>query len=86
MCLKMDVPGMGTAIICGRGRERAKPCKFCLANGGRKIPSTKLCDFPLGKGTCDAPICDRHATAIGPDLDHCPVHSQQARLFPTEVA
>jgi hypothetical protein len=63
-------------------KQRMKDCKFCLANGGRKVPSTKLCDFPIGNGkTCDAPICDRHATGAGPDIDHCPVHSQQQGLF-----
>lgn len=60
-------------IICSRGR-RTPPCKFCQANGSFK-PSTKLCDFPVGEGkTCDAPICDRHATSVGPNQDYCPVH------------
>ena len=65
-------------IICSRAR-RVPPCKFC---SGFK-PSTKLCDFVLGEGsggksavTCDAPMCDRHATNVGPNKDYCPIHKE----------
>ena len=38
---------------------------------------TLLCDFPVGNGkTCDKPICESHATEIGPDTHYCPAHAQ----------
>lgn len=43
-----------------------------------------LCDFVTGATiggkpiTCDAPMCETHRTAVGPNLDHCPKH-QEAR-------
>ena len=65
-------------IICSRGRKRLPPCKFCQVNGGKVVPSNKLCDFPVGHGkTCDAPMCDAHATNLGTDVDVCPIHKGQ---------
>lgn len=60
------------AIVCSRGR-RKQLCSVaeCYSNG------TLLCDFPDAKrksGTCDKPVCHRHATKIGPDVDYCPAH------------
>jgi hypothetical protein len=68
----------GTTFICCGSRRRPPKCKFCSK------PSTKLCDFPIhgskkGK-TCDAPICDDHATSVGEDRDFCPPHSKQEEL------
>ncbi len=65
------------AIICSHGR-RAPKCRFCDRT------SAKLCDFLLigskaGK-TCDAPLCDRCATSVGPDRDLCPPHARQGTL------
>jgi hypothetical protein len=67
--------GDTVAIVCTRGRRPPK-CRWC------DKPSTKLCDFPLNIGqlqliapkTCDAPMCDEHAHAVGVNLDHCPLH------------
>lgn len=63
------------AIVCTGGARR-KRCKC-----GR--PSTKLCDFKLtgakASKTCDAPLCPRCATSIGPDRDLCPAHARLAR-------
>lgn len=67
-----------TAIACGK--TSTVSCKFCLANGRGRRPATKLCDAIVEAGvtgpvrTCDAPICDQHATAVEPGLDVCPVH------------
>ncbi len=37
--------------------------------------STALCDWALSDGsTCDAPLCDDHATEVGPDRHLCPKH------------
>lgn len=74
-CELIEIPGMGTGIICSRG-VRAKKCQFCGA------VCTKECDYPTAKksGTCDAKMCDRCATAGGVDLDYCPNHA--AFVFP----
>jgi len=46
----------------------------------------KLCDFELHGGrTCDAKLCARHATTVGPERDFCPPHAKigqrQGRLL-----
>ncbi len=75
--------GQVQMIICGRSHRRAPDCHFC------HLTSTKLCDHPVvgsksGK-TCDLPICDRHATSVGPDRDFCPNHAAQ-REFVLEAS
>lgn len=70
------LPGV-TMIVCRRGaRPRAAPCDLAGCNREH----TKLCDFPLrGKragATCDAKICDAHATQVGPGRDYCPAHAR----------
>ena len=48
--------------------------------------SVALCDHPAGQDlagkplTCDAPMCERHRTRVGPNLDHCPRHATQLQL------
>lgn len=48
-------------------------------------PSSKLCDAEVGttlRGdhlTCDMPLCDQHATSVGPDRDYCPRHIRTPR-------
>lgn len=52
--------------------------------------SVALCDFvvgkrvemgdPMGDRTCDAPVCERHRTTIGPNRDHCWRHAKQQAL------
>jgi hypothetical protein len=79
-CSIVNLPGGGVAIV-KHAAGRTKKCRFCEKS------STKLCDFVTGKTlgganiTCDAPICDRHATPIktSPDadqLDYCPRHAK----------
>lgn len=35
-----------------------------------------LCDHLRGDGqTCDAPLCEEHATEVGPDRHRCPEHA-----------
>jgi hypothetical protein len=70
---------VGNAIICTRGGRRLPKCRWCSCQ------STKLCDFPLtgeeaGK-TCDAPICDVHATSVGSNRDYCPPHTRYAEAL-----
>lgn len=65
-------------IVCSREPARLH-CKFCCGIGRPNVPATKLCDYPLGRGrTCDAPLCDRHATRVGEnnDNDRCPIHKE----------
>lgn len=70
-----------------KGNRGFRHCVFCLRekllqHGG------KLCDGKVARGTCDAPICDFHATHVeGKDLDFCPNHRNQApRTLFDEVA
>jgi hypothetical protein len=35
-----------------------------------------LCDYPVGDGTCDAPICRKHARTVGPNRHYCPWHAE----------
>lgn len=66
--------GKMTGIICSRNGP-AKTCRFCREKG-RKRKATKLCDFKLGAYvTCDAPMCDFHATPVAPEKDLCPPHN-----------
>lgn len=40
--------------------------------------SSRQCDAPVGDGTCDMPLCEEHATRVGPDRDLCPKHAEAA--------
>lgn len=50
-------------------------CQRCMRTAGY------LCDFPIGPGTCDAPICERHAIDVGfgPEIHYCPRHARETR-------
>jgi|HubBroStandDraft_2_1064218.scaffolds.fasta_scaffold326251_2 hypothetical protein len=40
--------------------------------------ATILCDFDIGGAegeTCDMPLCQDHATEVGPDRHYCPKHA-----------
>lgn len=74
-CAHIDLGGGVRGIVCTSGRKPApKRCSGC----GEPTASLQ-CDFELRKGrrkgkTCDAFICNRCATQVGPNLDHCPEH------------
>jgi len=57
----------GNMIICNPAR--VERCDFC---GGRSIA---FCDFPNGRGTCDAKMCGHHRKSVGPNKDFCPKHA-----------
>ena len=41
--------------------------------------ATRLCDYPVTShesGTCDKPLCWRHAVKTRPGIDHCPPHAR----------
>lgn len=64
--------GETTAIICG-GRHAKKKCRWCGS------PADLLCDFPLAEGkTCDAPMCEDHATGKAANVDYCPNHREHS--------
>lgn len=66
---RIRLPSGEIAIVCG-GRARAARCSVAGCRKGH----TKLCDEPVEGGTCDARLCDAHATSTGDDTDVCPAH------------
>jgi len=74
--------GKALAIACSRNRVAACSVPEC------RRPHTKLCDFPIaGKaslgvpaGTCDAKLCDAHATSQAEGVDFCPAHHARSKL------
>ena len=67
------LPGF-TMITCRRGRRGRAPCD--VAGCGKD--HSKLCDFQLRGAkageTCDAKLCEIHATPVGDGRDYCPAH------------
>lgn len=67
-CAAPCIEGDNAALFGGR----------CARIGGR------LCDAPVGETiggkpiTCDKPLCKRHATSGGPEIDYCPDHASIA--------
>lgn len=62
--------GPVTVIVCGR-RDRRRKCSFCTSD------SRLECDYPTSaraSGTCDKPLCQRHAKRVGPNRDYCHDH------------
>lgn len=47
--------------------------EFCLCGYGAKFH----CDWKTHSGTCDKPLCEKHAKAVGPDKHLCPFHQLQ---------
>lgn len=86
------VTGVAHINLGPKGNRSFQNCRFCLREGRRRAAG-KLCDFVVSspqiithKRTCDAPMCDKHATSVGHDLDHCPDHAAQLPLISsTEV-
>jgi hypothetical protein len=71
-CIWTTLPD-GTRVHIKMARQRRKMCRFCATADG-----LYLCDFPVGDGTCDAPMCRKCATNVGPDTDYCPNHRGRA--------
>jgi hypothetical protein len=55
-----------------RARAKLGPqCKGCLC------VADFLCDFAIADGTtCDAPVCRKHATEVGPNRHYCQWHAE----------
>ena len=50
-------------MACGpRIRRPLRRCVVCTFP--RRMASIKLCDAPVGAGTCDAVVCVEHATPV----------------------
>ena len=86
-CEKITFPnGVPAFVRFGGKRPERKKCAWC------DQWSTKLCHYRLSPRaqvthvkTCDAPMCDTHATNVGPNRDLCPTHKNRAEqkgLFP----
>lgn len=65
------------APCCARvpSSEDGKPEVRCMAI------SSILCDALIDGGTCDAPLCEQHAHAVGVDRHLCPIHAGQQAAF-----
>lgn len=67
------------------GKLRKKPPAPCCAPivlDGQRVRcmgvSGYLCDQDVGYGhTCNAPLCEQHATQVGKDLHLCPAHAAE---------
>jgi hypothetical protein len=77
--------------LSGKARKNPpKACQFFVTIKGRKERcmqmASYLCDWP----GCDAPICEDHRLALGPELDVCPHHNARrgllSRLLPAPGA
>jgi hypothetical protein len=64
-CTVVTLPSGVRAIVCG-------PTRRCAC--GRK--GVLLCDWKVGDGTCDKPICGVCSTSPAPDKDLCPEHAE----------
>jgi hypothetical protein len=67
-CERITLPDGTTAIVCSRGKRRAR-CGWCTEE------HTLLCDHPTKPGkTCSKRLCATHARQVG-SLDLCPAHA-----------
>lgn len=89
MCEHVKLPDGTAMIICGT-RQRTMYCAC-----GRVCDY--LCDWKVREkksGTCDAPICTKHALQVGPEKHLCPQHQKaweawqkrHPNQIPTEAA
>jgi hypothetical protein len=71
----VDLGNGVTDHICTRG-PKPRRCGFCSTGYVEK-----LCDHPIGHGkrACDAGMCNKCATNVGPDTDYWPPHARHAQ-------
>jgi hypothetical protein len=65
------MPDGSVGIICGLRAKR----KFCACGRAADL----LCDWKVKahkSGTCDLPICSKHAQQVGLDKHLCPLHQK----------
>jgi len=71
MCEHLNIEGTHV-IVCGARKTR----RYCACGHAADF----LCDWkvPAKKsGTCDAPICSKHAKQVAPEKHLCPAHQLQ---------
>ena len=73
MCDSIDLPNGDSLLVCGL-RTFGKHCVKCAR------PAVALCDWKVKEhktGTCDNPICARHAMSVdGGRKRLCPTHQR----------
>lgn len=68
-CIPTTLPGGQRAIVCTSRGSRPR----CVACGR---PAGQLCDWKVGDGTCDKPICASCSVRPAPEKDLCPEHAK----------
>lgn len=64
--------------LSGKKSTRLKPCCARDDAGARcEAIATRLCDWPVEGGTCDAPLCSDHAMTVVDDRHYCPIHAKR---------
>lgn len=66
-CTRVSVDGMA-AIVCGTERRMSRKCEH---PSGCTASAVKLCDWKIGKLTCDALMCEAHAFSPADGKDLC---------------
>lgn len=74
-CEVVTLPGGFKAIVCGPRRRKRCAC-------GR--PANLLCDWKVGGGTCDAPICASCSTSPAEGRDLCQAHAIEFERWKAE--
>lgn len=76
MCDEIHIPNQQGStdrfIVCGVRRSK----QFCFVCGREAVA---LCDWKVKErksGTCDAPVCDRHAKNVARGKHLCPTHQE----------
>lgn len=72
MCHVLKFSDGSPVLLCGLQGDKT----FCGVCG--RI-AYLLCDWKVrgpGRGTCDLPICEKHALQVGPDKHLCPLHQK----------
>lgn len=82
--------GIPVHVNFGRRKNVPAPCVARIGLDGREVRcaaiSAYLCDWELSDGsTCDAPLCQSHANAVGPNRHYCPRHHAQHRAQQPEL-
>ena len=66
-CYIIKMKSGAKAFMCG---DIGPHCSHCADVG------EYLCDYPVGDGkTCDASLCENHASEAAPNIHYCPGHA-----------
>jgi hypothetical protein len=72
-------------LVHMRGTKMPPSCTAIIEHEGKRVRchaiAPYLCDWsPDGGKSCDAPMCDEHRAAVGPDRDYCTEHAKHAKV------